>query len=78
MTMRYVFSRLAEVIRRETPPRAPTLVSKLAAAEALDALHFTAEKSAAALDFHKGDIQFANNLNIFHARGGFRDSAEKQ
>ncbi|KAG8164752.1 hypothetical protein KVR01_005027 [Diaporthe batatas] len=38
MTMRYVFSRLAEVIRRETPPRAPTLVSKLAAAEALDVL----------------------------------------
>ncbi|KAK2611436.1 hypothetical protein N8I77_004775 [Diaporthe amygdali] len=38
MTMRYVFSRLAEVIRRETPPRAPALVSKLAAAEALDVL----------------------------------------
>lgn len=38
MTMRFVFSRLAEVIRRETPPRAPTLVSKLAAAEALDVL----------------------------------------
>lgn len=38
MTMRYVFSRLAEVVRRETPPRAPTLVSKLAAAEALDVL----------------------------------------
>lgn len=38
MTMRYVFSRLTEVIRRETPPRAPTLVSKLAAAEALDVL----------------------------------------
>lgn len=38
MTMRYVFSRLAEVIRRETPPRAPTLVSKLAAFEALDVL----------------------------------------
>ncbi|POS81078.1 hypothetical protein DHEL01_v200545 [Diaporthe helianthi] len=38
MTMRYVFSRLAEVIRRETPPRAQMLVSKLAAAEALDVL----------------------------------------
>lgn len=49
-----------------------------AQAEALDALHFTAEKYAAHLDFHQGDIQYANNLSIFHARGGFRDSQEKQ
>ncbi|KAK3349776.1 hypothetical protein B0T25DRAFT_610767 [Lasiosphaeria hispida] len=49
-----------------------------AQAEALDALHFTAEKYAAALDFHRGDIQYVNNLSIFHARGGFRDSPEKQ
>ncbi|KAK5994101.1 Taurine hydroxylase-like protein SAT17 [Cladobotryum mycophilum] len=49
-----------------------------AQAEALDALHFTAEKYRVSLDFHKGDIQFANNLSIFHARDGFRDSAEKQ
>ncbi|KAL7811937.1 hypothetical protein V8C26DRAFT_407627 [Trichoderma gracile] len=49
-----------------------------AQAEALDALHFTAEKYRAALDFHKGDIQFANNLSIFHAREKFRDSPEKR
>ena len=49
-----------------------------AQAEALDALHFTAEKYAASLDFHRGDIQFASNLSIFHARGSFRDSPEKQ
>ncbi|KAM0251464.1 hypothetical protein ACHAQJ_008172 [Trichoderma viride] len=49
-----------------------------AQAEALDALHFTAEKYRAALDFHKGDIQFANNLSIFHAREKFRDSQEKR
>ncbi|GKT95330.1 tfdA family taurine catabolism dioxygenase [Colletotrichum tofieldiae] len=49
-----------------------------AQAEALDALHFLAEKYAASLDFHKGDIQYANNLSIFHARGGFVDSDEKQ
>ncbi|KAI3399269.1 hypothetical protein diail_7433 [Diaporthe ilicicola] len=48
MTMRYVFSRLAEVIRRETPPRAPALVSKLAAAEALDVL--CAQNDAATLE----------------------------
>ncbi|KAK0615557.1 hypothetical protein B0T17DRAFT_538472 [Bombardia bombarda] len=47
-------------------------------AEALDALHFTAEKYAASLGFHQGDIQYVNNLSIFHARGGFKDSAEKQ
>jgi U3 small nucleolar RNA-associated protein 20 len=36
MTMRYIFSRLAAIIRRETPPRAPTLVAKVAAIEAVD------------------------------------------
>ncbi|GKZ35500.1 hypothetical protein AbraIFM66950_006162 [Aspergillus brasiliensis] len=49
-----------------------------AQAEALDAVHFTAEKHAITLDFHKGDIQFANNLSILHARGAFTDSGEKQ
>lgn len=49
-----------------------------AQAEALDALHFAAEKHAVALEFRPGDIQFVNNLSIFHARGAFRDSAEKQ
>lgn len=49
-----------------------------AQAEALDTLHYTAEKNAIGLDFRQGDIQFVNNLSIFHARGGFRDSPEKQ
>lgn len=49
-----------------------------AQAEALDAVHFTAEKHAISLDFHKGDIQFANNLSILHARGAFTDSDKKQ
>ncbi|KAL1599006.1 hypothetical protein SLS60_008152 [Paraconiothyrium brasiliense] len=49
-----------------------------AQAEALDALHFLAERFAVTLDFKKGDIQFANNLSIFHARDGFTNSAEKQ
>lgn len=38
MSIRHVFWRLAATIRREVPPRAPALVSKLAAAEALEAL----------------------------------------
>lgn len=49
-----------------------------AQAEALDALHFAAEKHAVALDFRPGDIQFVNNLSIFHARGSFRNSPGKQ
>jgi hypothetical protein len=49
-----------------------------AQAEALDALHYAAEKHAVALEFKAGDIQFVNNLSIFHARGGFKDSEEKQ
>ncbi|KAK3348233.1 hypothetical protein B0H65DRAFT_548022 [Neurospora tetraspora] len=48
-----------------------------AQAEALDALHFTAEKYAVALDFRKGDVQFVNNLSVFHARAGFRDDPEE-
>jgi hypothetical protein len=49
-----------------------------AQAEALDALHFLAERFAVTLDFQKGDIQFANNLSIFHARDGFKNNTEKQ
>lgn len=49
-----------------------------AQAEALDTLHYLAEKHALSLGFQKGDIQFANNLSIFHARDGFVNSAEKQ
>jgi len=49
-----------------------------AQAEALDALHYTAEKYAVVLDFKQGDIQYVNNLSIFHARGEFRDSPEKR
>jgi hypothetical protein len=49
-----------------------------AQAEALDALHFLAEKYAVLLNFQKGDIQFANNLSIFHARDGFKNTPEQQ
>ena len=49
-----------------------------AQAEALDALHFIAEKNAASLDFRQGDVQYINNLSIFHARDAFTDSEEKQ
>ncbi|KAL6231247.1 hypothetical protein BDW75DRAFT_248046 [Aspergillus navahoensis] len=60
-------------------PRAATLPPITEAqAEALDALHYLAEKTAVALDFHKGDIQVVNNLSIFHARAGFTDSSEKR
>ncbi|KAL4757803.1 TauD/TfdA family dioxygenase [Aspergillus foveolatus] len=60
-------------------PRAATLPPITEAqAEALDALHYLAENSAVALDFHKGDIQVVNNLSIFHARAGFTDSDEKR
>ncbi|PYH97867.1 putative TfdA family oxidoreductase [Aspergillus ellipticus CBS 707.79] len=49
-----------------------------AQAEALDALHFLADKHSAALDFQKGDVQYINNLSIFHARNGFRDEPGKE
>ncbi|KAL4963704.1 TauD/TfdA family dioxygenase [Aspergillus stella-maris] len=60
-------------------PRSATLPPITEAqAEALDALHYLAEKSAVSLDFHKGDLQVVNNLSIFHARAGFTDSGEKR
>ncbi|RAL16021.1 Clavaminate synthase-like protein [Aspergillus homomorphus CBS 101889] len=49
-----------------------------AQAETLDSLHFLAEKYSVGLDFRKGDIQYINNLSIFHARDGFQDTPEQQ
>lgn len=49
-----------------------------AQAEALDTLHFLAEKHAVGLDFRAGDMQYVNNLSIFHARDAFVDTVENQ
>ena len=49
-----------------------------AQAEALDALHFLGERFNVGLDFRQGDIQYLNNLAVFHARDEFTDSAEQQ
>lgn len=47
-------------------------------AEALDALHFLAEKFSLTLDFQEGDVQYVNNLSIFHARDAFTDTQDQQ
>lgn len=49
-----------------------------AQAEALDTLHFLGEKFCVSTDFQKGDIQYVNNLALFHARDGFKDEGDKQ
>ncbi|KAF8646251.1 hypothetical protein AX16_007308 [Volvariella volvacea WC 439] len=49
-----------------------------AQAEALDALHFLGEKFALKLNFQKGDIQYINNLSVFHARNAFVDDDNKR
>jgi CTP:phosphocholine cytidylyltransferase-like protein len=49
-----------------------------AQAEALDAIHFLAEKYQLRLDFQKGDIQYVNNFSILHARESFKDSEKRQ
>ena len=46
--------------------------------EALDAIHFLGERFNVGLDFRQGDIQYVNNLAVFHARDEFKDSAEQQ
>lgn len=69
---RYFTGFLAQPRSSDIPP-----ISE-AQAEALDALHFLAEKHSAALDFQKGDVQYVNNLSIFHARNGFKDAPGKE
>ena len=60
-------------------PRTPTIPPITEAqAEALDAVHFLAERFHLGLDFQKGDVQYINNLATFHARDGFKDTAEQQ
>ncbi|KDQ08466.1 hypothetical protein BOTBODRAFT_165901 [Botryobasidium botryosum FD-172 SS1] len=49
-----------------------------AQAEALDMLHFLAEKYSLGLNFQKGDIQYINSMGLLHARDAFRDSDEKR
>lgn len=49
-----------------------------AQAEALDALHFLGEKFCVNTHFAKGDMQFVNNLALFHARDGFLDGKEQR
>ena len=49
-----------------------------AQAEALDTLHFTGEKYCVNTEFQKGDIQYVNNLSIFHARDGYVDEGSQQ
>jgi hypothetical protein len=45
-----------------------------AQADALDAVHFTAEKHSLTLeDGRRGDMLFWNNMSIVHARQGFVD-----
>jgi len=48
-----------------------------AQAEALDMLHFYAEKYSLELNFKKGDIQYINSMGLLHARDAFTDEGEK-
>ena len=69
---RYFTGFLAQPRSKDIPPITE------AQAEALDALHFTAEKHSAALDFQKGDVQYINNLSVFHSRNGIVDEPGKE
>ncbi|KAF9466244.1 hypothetical protein BDZ94DRAFT_1280914 [Collybia nuda] len=47
-----------------------------AQAEALDTMHFLAEKYSLGLNFQKGDIQYINSMGLLHAREAFRDDEQ--
>ncbi|KAI1136428.1 Clavaminate synthase-like protein [Hypoxylon sp. FL0543] len=57
-------------------PKIPPITE--AQAEALDTLHFLGEKFCVDTYFQKGDIQYVNNLALFHARDGFTNAGSKQ
>lgn len=44
-------------------------------AEALDSVHFTAERHSIRVQLQKGDIQFMNNLAVVHSREEFQDAS---
>ncbi|OJJ31390.1 hypothetical protein ASPWEDRAFT_187270 [Aspergillus wentii DTO 134E9] len=44
-----------------------------AQAEALDALHFLAEKFHVSMQLQRGDMQFINNMSMIHARNSYQD-----
>nr|XP_019044398.1 hypothetical protein I302_07682 [Kwoniella bestiolae CBS 10118]OCF23328.1 hypothetical protein I302_07682 [Kwoniella bestiolae CBS 10118] len=45
---------------------------------ALDAVHFTAEKYSIDLDLQKGDLEYVNNVTVYHARTSSEDSEKNQ
>lgn len=60
-------------------PRSPDIPPITEAqAEALDALHFLAEKYHICLELAKGDAQYINNLSILHSRKGYTDDGTKK
>lgn len=60
--------------RQKRTPGIPSITE--AQAEALDAIHFLAEKYSLGLNFQKGDIQYINSLGLLHARDAFKDSEQ--
>lgn len=60
-------------------PRSPHIppISE-AQAEALDTLHFLGEKFCLNTNFQKGDMQYVNNVALFHARDGYTDTPEQK
>ncbi|KAI5926518.1 Clavaminate synthase-like protein [Camillea tinctor] len=60
-------------------PRSPEIPPITEAqAEALDTLHFLGDRFSLNTNFQKGDIQYVNNLALFHARDGFTDTPEQR
>ncbi|KAF1978799.1 Clavaminate synthase-like protein [Bimuria novae-zelandiae CBS 107.79] len=62
-----------------TSPRSPGVPPMTEVqAEALDIVHFVGVKHQLTLELQRGDIQLINNLAVFHARNGFRDSISQR
>ncbi|SLM34574.1 Taurine catabolism dioxygenase TauD/TfdA [Lasallia pustulata] len=71
----FCFSR-AKITGSETHPLSPSLPAMTEAqAEALDMVHFIAEKHAIVVKSEPGDILLCNNLALLHGRKAFSDAA---
>lgn len=75
MIIQYSRRHFTGYLTQKRSPNIPPITE--AQAEALDAVHFLAEKYSLGLNFQKGDIQYINSMGLLHARDAFKDDVEQ-
>jgi len=74
----FSFSR-RPLVGNASSPRSPGIPDLSAShVEAINAIHFAAERHALSMKLKPGDLLFWNNMAILHARTGFTDSPDRR